>query len=142
MPKKLIFVDTAAVETTVDFTSDLDHHLIKGAEVIHWNLEGVDQAIDGNGFPTQNFYIQVQFGGSLENRTIVAGARPDMVQLPLVSFGGWGISPHPIRINLRTQPWSHRFTVKLYGMGESPSVLVPATGSTFRAVLWIEVEYE
>lgn len=144
--KHNVFLDLTTVKTTVDLSSDLHDRRIVGATLVHWNVEGMKD--QGGAYQSDYFYIQAKFTGSLESQSITYGARPDMIQLPCRQFNGWGISPHPMNVSFRVQPFCRRFEVEFYHEGSGPSTFVIPTDpdtsapATFRVMMWLEIETE
>lgn len=138
MPKYIVFLDLKDVHTYVELPTDMgQNEHVESATLLHWNVEGLpEQNVD---YTAGGFYIQVKFDGCLQTRTVAHGARPDMLQIPVKSFNGWGISPHTLPINLARQKTSRRFGVHLYQEGEAPAELAPADGASLRVVLWVEL---
>lgn len=138
--KHLIFIDTTSQTAVVDLPTDIDKDkVITGIKLIHWNVEGLPN--DTGEYTLNNFYIQLKFSGAIQTR-IVSSGRPDMIPIPIRSFGGWGISPHPIEIPVNPCAYSRTFTIEVFKEGMAPSPVVPAVvpgANPFRLVLWIEV---
>lgn len=138
--KHTVFLDLTTTKTTVDLSSDLHDRRIVGATLLHWDVQGMKETTGA--YQSEYFYIQAKFTGSLESECITYGARPDMIQLPCRQWNGWGISPHPMPVKFRVQPFCRRFDVEFYHEGNSPlTFAVPAT-ATFRVMMWLELETE
>lgn len=142
MTRHQLFLDIRSVNQTIELPGDLHDRKVTKATLNHWNVEGIAETVNPAVYTSAGFYIQLKFTGCLESRSLACGGRPDMLQIPLRSFNGWGISPHPMPIDVRIQPYSRRFTVDLYQEGEGPSALTVPVGATLRVLLWIELETE
>lgn len=138
--KHLLFIDIVKPEQEVRLPFSLLGGNITGGRILHWNIEGLPES-EGR-YVDKHFYIQLKFTGGLESTSLTGGGNPNMIQLPGRSFNGWGISPHPIPINLVPHNYAPGFKVEVFGEGECPNKIVVPEEAVFRLVLWIELEIE
>ena len=132
--KEILFLDLLAPSTWVNLPPTVQGRAVS-ASLITWDFEGVDYATDVHGHLNGPFYAQIRFSGGLTTGTMAHGARPDCVQVPLITFDGFPAQtkfPIPISENSLVTP---RFLVEVFSEGMTPALL-----PFERALLWILLE--
>lgn len=136
-----MFLDLTSQHSQADIGPYLEAgERVTKAELRWWNVEGLPEATGD--YTDTGFYIQIKFDGCLQTRCLAHNARQDMIQIPVRSFNGWGISPGAIPIELSRTAGHTKFDVDLYTEGLNPSRLTVPAGATLRVCVWIKIETE